>query len=117
MKKRFRVVLSLSLALFALSLTACPERIKIADINNDPGRYFDKEVTVAGKVVRSYGAVNQGVYQIDDGTGTIWIYSERGVPSKDAYIGATGRVMPGVTFSGRNYGNGMRETKRRSREN
>ena len=105
------------LALMALALTACPPRIRIADINRDPGRYFDREVTVAGRVVRSYGAAGAGVYEIDDGTGILWVATERyGVPSKDAYIGVTGRVVPGITWGGRNYGNGMRETRRRTRE-
>ena len=109
--------LGISIALFSLALTGCPERIKIGDISNDPGRYYDREVTVAGRVVRSWGAAGAGVYEIDDGTGKIYVATEKyGVPSKDTYIGVTGRVIPGVTWGGRNYGNGMHETRRRSRE-
>ena len=116
MKKR-SIFLGVSIAMLSLALTGCPERIRIADISNDPGRYYDKEVTVAGKVVRSYGAVGAGGYEIDDGTGKLWIVTEKyGVPSKDTYIGVTGKVMNGVTWGGRNYGNGMRETRRRTRE-
>lgn len=115
--KRSRLFLGASIALLSLALTGCPERIKIGDISRDPGRYYDKEVTVGGKVVRSYGAAGAGVYEIDDGTGTIWIATEKyGVPSKDAYVGVTGKVFPGVTWGGRNYGNGMRETRRRTAE-
>jgi hypothetical protein len=115
--KRSRLFLGASIALLSLALTGCPERIKIGDISRDPGRYFDKEVTVGGKVVRSYGAVGAGVYEIDDGTGTIWVATEKyGVPSKDTYVGVTGKVIPGVTWGGRNYGNGMRETRRRTAE-
>ena len=115
--KRKRIVFGVSIALVSLALTACPERIRISDINRDPGRFYDKEVTVAGKVVRSYGAVQAGVYEIDDGTGKLWIATEKyGVPSKDQYIGVTGRVVPGVTWGGTNYGSGMHETHRRSRE-
>ena len=56
-------------------------------------------------------------HEIDDGTGKIWVATEKyGVPSKDTYIGVTGRVVPGVTWGGRSYGNGMRETRRRTRE-
>lgn len=116
--KRTKIFLGVSIAFLSLALTGCPERIKIGDISNDPGRYYDKEVTVAGRVVRSYGAVGAGVYEIDDGTGKLWIATEKyGVPSKDTYVGVTGRVIPGVTWGGRNYGNGMRETRRRTREN
>lgn len=115
--KRHNVVLGVCVALLSLALTGCPERKRIADINNDPGRYFDKEVTVVGRVVRSYGAVGTGVFEIDDGTGRMWVFSEKyGVPSKDTYVGVSGRVIPGLTYGGRNYGTGMRETKRRTRE-
>jgi len=117
MKKK-NLVLGIFIALFSLALTGCPERIKIGDISNDPGRYYDREVTVAGKVVRSWGAAGAGVYEIDDGTGKIYVATEKyGVPSKDTYVGVTGRVVPGVTWGGRNYGNGMHETRRRTREN
>jgi hypothetical protein len=112
------LILGISIALFSLALTGCPERIKIGDISNDPGRYYDREVTVAGRVVRSWGAAGAGVYEIDDGTGKIYVATEKyGVPSKDTYVGVTGRVVPGVTWGGRNYGNGMHETRRRTREN
>ena len=64
------------------------------------------------------GAAGAGVYEIDDGTGKIYVATEKyGVPSKDTYVGVTGRVVPGVTWGGRNYGNGMHETRRRTREN
>lgn len=116
--KKTNVYLGVSIALLSIALTGCPARIRIGDITNDPGRYYDREVTVVGRVVRSYGAAGAGVYEIDDGTGKLWVATEKyGVPSKDTYVGVTGRVIPGVTWSGRNYGNGMRETRRRTREN
>ena len=115
--KRKRIFLSIFIAVLALGAMGCPARKRIGDITSDPGRYYDKEVTVAGRVVRSYGALGQGVYEIDDGTGRMWVFTEKyGVPSKDTYIGVTGKVMPGVTWGGRNYGNGMHETRRRTRE-
>lgn len=116
MKKR-TVFLGVFIAALAVALTGCPERKRIGDIQNDPARYMDKEVTVVGKVVRSYGGGPFGIYEIDDGTGRLWIATEKyGVPSKDAYVGVTGRIVPGVTWSGRNYGTGMQETRRRTRE-
>ena len=116
--KKTSVFLGVSIALLSLSLTGCPERIRIGDISNNPGRFYYKEVTVAGRGGRSYCAVGAGVFELDDGTGKLWIATEKyGVPSKDSYIGVTGRVIPGVTWAGRNYGNGMRETRRMTREN
>ena len=114
--KKTSFFLGIPLALLSVALTGCPERIRIGDISHDPGRYYDREVTVAGRVVRSYGAAGAGVYEIDDGTGTVWVATEKyGVPTKDMYVGVTGRVVPGITWSGKNYGNGMRETRRRTR--
>ena len=116
--RKNRIILSFSLAVLSLALTGCPERKSISEITGDPGRYMDKEVTVVGRVTRSYGALGTGVFEIDDGTGRLWVFSEKyGVPSKDVYIGVTGRIIPGVTYGGRNYGTGMQETKRHKRQN
>jgi len=113
--KKTSILLGVSIALLSLALTGCPARIRIADLERDPGRYQNREVTVAGRVTRSYGAAGAGVYEVDDGTGKIWVATEKyGVPGKDTYIGVTGRVVPGVTWAGKNYGNGMRETHRRT---
>lgn len=107
----------LSLALLltsAILLTACPQRTRVAEIVSDPGRFHNKEVTIAGRVSHSYGALGQGIYEVDDGTGRIWVLAERyGVPSRDALVMVTGRVIPGLTFGGRNYATALRETRRR----
>jgi hypothetical protein len=111
-----RTTLSLFLAVASLALTACPERVKIADITSDPGRYQNKEVAITGRVTSSHGVLGQGIYEVDDGTGKIWVFTEKyGVPSKGAYVGVAGRVIPGLTFAGRNYFTVLRETKRRTR--
>ena len=114
MKKR--VVYGAAMALLALLVTGCPQRTNIRQITSDPGRYDGKEITVGGKVVNSYGVLDKGVFEIDDGTGRIWVFSDRGVPSKNAYIGVTGRIEGGLTYGGRNYGTVVRETKRHSGE-
>src|SRR5215475_3256972 len=97
-KKRLLYGFLLSLAM--LALVAC-ERHKIGDITADPGRFNGKEVAVVGRVTQSVGALGKGVYEVDDGTGKIWVLSEtRGVPSKGAHVGVKGRIMPTVTFLG-----------------
>lgn len=101
---------------FVFALAAC-KREKIADIVADPGRYQDKEVAVAGEVTQSMGVLGQGIYQIDDGTGQLWVLSTgRGVPSKGAKVGVKGRITPTVTFMGKNYATVMRESERKSAE-
>ncbi len=111
------VVLSIIIILAASGLSACAERKKISEVTADPGRYANKEVTIVGKVTNSYGALNYGVFEIDDGTGRMWVVTEKyGVPSKGTYIGVSGKIVPGVTYQGRNYGTGMYESERRTRE-
>ena len=112
MKRRLLYITALcSLAVF---MVAC-ERTTIGDISADPGRFQNKEVNVAGQVTQSIGALGRGIYQIDDGTGNLWVLSgDRGVPSKGAYVGVKGRITPTVTFLGINYATVMRESDRRA---
>src|SRR2546422_11045294 len=99
--------------LIGVLLVAC-ERKKISEINADPGRYMNKEVAVAGNVTQSIGALGKGIYQLDDGTGRLWVLTNsRGVPSKGARVGVKGHVKPTITFLGVNYATVMEETDRR----
>ena len=96
-----------------LVISGC-ERTRISDINNDPGRYMGKDITVAGEVVNSVGALNQGAFEIDDGTGRLWVMSTAfGVPKNVARVAVTGRIQGGVTIGNRSIANVLRETKAR----
>ena len=113
-----RAFLSVGLGILAIALTGCPERTRISDVTNDPGRYLDKEVTVVGKVTNGYGAMTGGAYEISDGTGKLWVVTEKyGAPTKDTYVAVTGKVVSGVVIGGRNYATVMRETRRRTKPN
>jgi len=98
-----------------LLFTACPSQTNIAKINANPDRYRGKEVGIAGRVTDSYGAMGAGAYEIDDGTGKIWVATRRGVPSRGARVGTKGYVHNGFSFAGRSFGTVMEETDRRSR--
>jgi hypothetical protein len=103
-------LIALVFLLFATGCTAT----KISAINNDPASYKTKDVTVAGQVVTSFGAVNQGAFEIDDGTGRLWVWSSGfGVPSQGARVVVTGRVQSGVAIGGRFFANVLRETQPR----
>lgn len=97
-----------------LLLTACPSRETIAKINADPGRYHDKEVAIVGTVTNSYGILDRGVYEVDDGTGRMWVATSRGVPSTGSRVGVKGFVYPTLNVGVRSFGVGMEETERRS---
>ena len=112
---RKRAVYLLAVFCFGLVLTACDQQ-KIGDIVADPGSFQNKEVTVAGTVITSIGVLGRGIYQVDDGTGKLWVLAEsRGVPSKGAMVGVKGQIIPTVTFLGQNYATVMRESDRRAR--
>jgi len=98
-----------------LLLTACPSQTNIAKINADPDRYRGKEIGIAGTVTHSYGTLGTGAYEIDDGTGKIWVATKRGVPSRGSRVGAKGYVHNGFSFGGRSYGTVLEETDRRTR--
>lgn len=97
-------------------LTACPSQTTISKINADPARYRNKEVAIVGTVRDSYGLMGNGAYEIDDGTGRIWVATTRGVPSRGARVGAKGRIHTGFNFGGRNFGTVLEESDRRSKE-
>lgn len=114
-----KMLLSGLVVMTGLLSAACPERTSIADIEANPSRYQNKEVAIAGTVQDSYGInipgtrLRGGAYKIDDGTGSIWILTEEGVPTKGAQIGVKGRVGSGINWHGRNYGLGLYEKDRR----
>ncbi len=72
-----RLSLFLLMVVGSLILAACPTRTSIERINRDPGRYVGKEVAIAGHVTTSFGALGSGVFEVDDGSGRMWVYSQR----------------------------------------
>src|SRR5918998_3447198 len=114
MRINHKTCLALLLLLGTLLFTACPSRQSISKILADPGRYDNKEVGVAGTVTDSYGVLHMGAYELDDGTGKMWIVTKRGVPSRGAKVGAKGRVYTGFNLSGRNFGTVLEESDRRA---
>jgi hypothetical protein len=115
MKFNRRLSLLSLLLVGTIFFTACPNRESISKINADPGRYQGKEVGIAGTVTDSYGLLGAGAYEIDDGSGTLWVVTKRGVPSRGSKVGAKGRVRTGFSFGGRNFGTILEESDRRSR--
>jgi hypothetical protein len=67
-------------------------------------RYANRNVTVEGQVSQVVGALNYGVYQVEDGTGKIYVVSTRGVPTKGARVRVKGPVQPGFNFMGKSLG-------------
>jgi hypothetical protein len=116
MHLRKKLGLASFLLVAVLGLTACPSQTSISRINADPGRYRDKEVAIIGTVKDSYGVLGNGAYEIDDGTGRLWVVTRRGVPSRGSRVGAKGRVYTGFSFGGRSFGTVIEETDRRVKD-
>ncbi|MBI2951064.1 hypothetical protein HYY27_03165 [bacterium] len=85
------VFLLSALALFV----ACKEKATIGQVLSDPQRYADREVGVEGNVIQNYSVLGRGAYQIEDGTGRLWVVSEKGVPRKGARVQVKGKVREG----------------------
>jgi len=111
---RKQYLLSLSLALATLLLAGCPTRTSISAVNRDPGKYAGREVTLAGRVTDSFGELGNGVFQLDDGSGTMWVLSQGfGVPGNGAKVAVTGTVSQGFSFGGRSFAIILKQTQRR----
>lgn len=109
-----RLSLVFTVVVATLILAACPTRTSIERINRDPGRYVGKEVAIAGHVTTSFGALGSGVFEVDDGSGRMWVYSQRyGVPGNGARVGVRGRLEQGFSFGGRSFATILRESERR----
>lgn len=122
MRNKTKAILLGLAAFVAVFAAACPERTTIADIERNPSRYENKAVVIAGRVSDSYGInvpgtpIRGGAYKVEDGTGSIWVVTEEGVPSKGAEVGIKGVVGSGVNWKGKNYGLGVYEKDRRFRK-
>jgi hypothetical protein len=80
-----------------LFLPGCEQR-KISRILVDPHRYTTQEVGVVGKVVRSYSVLGHGAYEVDDGTGTLWVVSKTGVPREGTRVAVKGTIRDGFNL-------------------
>lgn len=103
------------LLLAAVALTAvagCRSTMPIGRLLDDPHRFDGRDVRVEGEVVRAAGALGYGVYQVDDGTGTLVVVSEGGgVPREGARVRVDGRFQALLTV-GRTSVAGLLERRR-----
>ena len=106
----FSLLLVCALAPAALAKTS------INKITADPGRYNNKKVTIEGTVTDSYGVLGEGIYELDDGTGRIWVIAERAVPARGSRVEAKGLVISGFVYNGRNLAVALRESGRKAKD-
>ncbi|MDZ4673526.1 MAG: hypothetical protein SGI84_03665 [Gemmatimonadota bacterium] len=83
-----------------LFLTACPDLKPIRELLDDPSRFDGKTVRIVGEVIQSVGALGVGVYQVNDGTGTLTVVSQagNGTPRTGAQVGVEGEFRSAFTL-------------------
>ena len=88
---RRRVPLVL-LALALVSLASCRKDVTpIKTLLDDPSRFDNQEVRIAGEVTRGVGVLGYGAYQVQDDTGTLTVISQGGgAPREGAKVGVQG---------------------------
>ncbi len=108
-KKTFLFLIGLIVSLSVVAGVGAKRR-SIADLEANPTKYQNKTVTITGIVRDSDGinipliGISGGCYKIDDGTGSIWVCTEDGVPTKGAELKVKGKLQTGAVYRGKNYG-------------
>ena len=93
---------SLLFGMVLVGLTGCSRTIHISDLLARPQEYSGKTVEVEGTVTQSLGVLGNGAYEIDDGTGKIFVIARgQGVPGQGAKTKAKGRFESVFSFLGR----------------
>ena len=110
----------IAVALFsAILMTGCAARsVQVAQLKDQPAKYYDKTVSVSGTVTNSWGLplVPFQFYSVDDGTGQITVvaHSGRTLP-KGSHVQVKGKVNELATFGGQSLGLHLEESSHRVR--
>ena len=85
------------LVVVVLASAACAS-ITINKVLADPSRFRDRDVTVSGEVADSFSVTSRGAYRIKDGSGELWVVSDKGVPRTGAQVKVTGKIREGYNL-------------------
>ena len=96
---RFGGSILAALAITLLIVGCKAKTIPIKDLLANTGGYDGQTVQVSGTVKSSAGAFGHGVYELDDGTGTIPVVTEKGgTPAQGAKVGVRGTFHSAFTI-------------------
>lgn len=90
---------ALALAAVLAVFTAGCATTTVARLLAEPQRYANDTVSLQGDVVESVSLLGHGAYKLDDGTGSIWVVSRRGVPRRGARVRSKGKIRDVVDVS------------------
>ena len=104
-----------ALICLVIIIISCASFIKISDIKERPRKFHDKQITLSGYVdnVVTLPVLGVGVYQLDDGTGKIWIKPAGEAPYKGERLKIIGTIKVGLTISGKTFGLILIEEKKK----
>lgn len=92
---------------------------QISRILADPSSFSARDVSVKGRVTRvidpTAGLLNIAAYQVDDGSGRIWVISRSGVPSEGQEVGLKARVRRDFRLGNELFGAVLNEVERNRR--
>lgn len=99
--------------IFVIVLMHCAASVRIGDIRNTPSRFHDKKVSISGTVDETITLpiLGVGVYQLNDGSGSIWVKPKEMTVEKGDRVRVTGTIKVGLTISGRSFGLILIESK------
>ena len=116
--KKSQLLIVATFLLIAVLVAGCTDHTRIASILNNPNDYIGKEVVIAGTVTRTYGVnliiAEAGAYQVDDGSGKIWVFTKSSVPSEGTKIGLKGMVSDKIELLGQTLTAVIQEKERRT---
>lgn len=99
---RRRTVLAVLIVAPVLSIYGCKQdkdTTPIRTLLDDPSKYDDQTVRIAGQVEDSAGVLGVGTYEVNDGTGTIRVLAKSGgVPRSGAKVGVEGEFDSAYTL-------------------
>jgi hypothetical protein len=105
----------LPLLLVGILLAGCAARVPhINDLKSNPGRYYDRAISLEGVVTSAWGIplVPVKVYRIDDGTGELTVISRHDrLPTRGARVRVRGRVGEMAVFGGQSIGLHVQEDR------
>jgi hypothetical protein len=89
-----------------MALLFCAAGTRIADINQQPRKFHNQIVTVSGTVTNliTLPILKVGIFQIDDGTGKIWVRPKQDTPYMNERIIVTGKLKVGISIGGKDFG-------------
>ena len=112
--RRRRASSLLPLALLAASLAACVRPVAIAEVKQRGEELKGKPVTVEGEVVEKVDLplLRNRYYQLDDGTGHLWVQTTQPLPARGEHVRVTGTLAPGLKVPGVEVGIVLEESTR-----